>query len=200
VEILCRIVALESSRRSTFTGNMGSSGASKIPIRETIDGEVLPLVALDEALVAEKETWDLDSALSAFAQATASGVFKMPIPADIDPKGDYAVRTADFRPAQSPPTATPTTPVAVPEPVAMLIVLGDMKVHHERSPEEPPAHFLEGEDDSDEDQAGRSTPELPRKRARMVAAGNLATLGLAEEGFTFGSVLEPLVPAGPAKK
>jgi len=92
--------------------------------------------------------------------------------------------------------------VAVPEPVAMLIVLGDMNMHHERSLEEPPAHFLEGEleDESDEDQAGRSTPELPRKRARMVTAGNLATLGLAEEGFTFGSVLEPHVPAGPAKK
>lgn len=180
---------------------MESLSASTIPNRETIDGEVLPLLATDPALVAVKDIWDFDSAFNASAQE--SGVFKKPIPTNIDPKGEYTVRT-DFRPAQSPRTATPTTPADVPEPVAFLIVQGDMKLHHERSPEEPPAHLLEGEDDdeaeSDEDRAGGSAPAPPPKRARMVTEGNLATLGLADEGFTFDSVLEFHVPAGPTKK
>jgi len=62
--------------------------------RETIDGEVLPLVTVDQVSVTVEDTWDFDSSMNASTQAF--GVFNMPIPTDIDPKGDYTVRRGSY--------------------------------------------------------------------------------------------------------
>jgi hypothetical protein len=103
-----------------------------------------------------------------------------------------------------------THPIREDEPyedVGILIVQGDMRVFHQRSPEQPPDHFLEGEvdesnedevDESDEDEAKMSRGLLEDSQEKIATFELAKKTAVSEWGLV--SVLESYVPAGPAKK
>lgn len=75
----------------------------------------------------------------------------------------------------------------VPEPVGFLLVQGEMRMHHQRSKDDPPVHFLEGEaeDGSDEDEG-----EVGCGPSGNVSEENVATLGLSDKTAVGSALME----------